>query len=175
MKEIFTLTMKEALENAQVLKAAGENDAATKLFTKCVQETAALKETDVLKFFYGTNVYEGLSDVNTAARYIFISNCAKDAYVLASAFGSVKESKPWATPADESDARMLRFFEWLSKKGRKPTDEDSEHFETLLSVLNPSAPVNIKMAEYLKKKSLLEIIKNFVLGTRKITDGGEIQ
>ena len=175
MREIFTLTIKEALENAHILKIAGEDSSAAKLFTKCVQEVSMVEQTDLLRFFYGNEVYEGLTDINTAVRYIFISNCAKDAIDLISTFGSVKDSKPWATASEESDPRMIKFFEWLSAKGRKPADEDSKHFETLISVLGASSPVNMKMAEYIKKTTLHELIKNFVSGKRKITDSGEIQ
>lgn len=176
MSNIFNNELRTALRLAHNLIEAGDSETAAEICINCVRDAAKHGNKDILIFFYGNNVYKDLNSALDAAKYIFIANCARDAYTAIEPLGiAAGTDKPWAIPSnDQSDEKMCEVFEWLAVKERSLEEDDFKYFNILVKAAKNRNKIHFKMTEKLKRMKLIDIIHSVISGTRGIY-GGELR
>lgn len=146
---IFDDKLTTCLEYAFRFDKAGKTELARDIAVKCAIYAADVNGVDVLRLFYGDDVYDNMTDVAHGVTYIFIAKCAAKAYASLITRNSVSSSfAPWAMNRDKCDWRLKSVFEWLSKAGRKVSDGDRLYFKYIVQA-------------YEKK----DVVPEYVLGT----------
>lgn len=177
MAELFDEQLKEALENAQKLKLAGEDDLSKQMCLKCVEKVAMYNGTDLISLFYGDKVYNEIKDVTDAIKYVFIAKCAMNAYdMIYSKNPASYSASSWAKCDKSASDKPLRgFFEWLQRRNRSVEEKDCNQFKVLLNAMVESDRIHFKMSDRVAQLSLLEIIGMVVSGSITITSDGELR
>ncbi len=175
MSAVFDSYVKQGLEYAGKLKAAGEDELSRKLCVKCAMEAAQYNGKDVLRLFYGKNVYSGINGVADAVVYVFIAACAARVYdklYAKNAYASAQT--PWAKSGG-CDARLREFFGWLGKRGRIPKTDDQSLFWQILAAYGGDAVPEYKVSDRLSRLTVIELIDKFVSGEVVLSSNGEIK
>lgn len=175
MNELFNNKVKTVLQTAYNLELAGETVMAKDMYLRLIKNVARHNKIDVMTYFYGSDVYELVEGFEDAVKYVFMAQCAHDAYLAIESLGSAYSSaKPWAIADGESDKVLLDLFDWLADSGREVDDGDSEYFRDLIEASKEKNKPHFKMADDLKSKKLIDIIPLIVNGTRTVNEDGEL-
>ena len=175
MNELFNNKVKTVLQTAYNLELAGEAGLAKDMYLKLIKSVARHNKIDVMTYFYGNDVYEKVKDFEDAIRYIFIAQCAHDAYLAIEPLAPASANgNSWALTDGESDEVLLELFDWLADKRRLVDEGDSEYFKDLIKASKGKNKPHFKMADDLKWKKLTDIISLIVSGVRTISEDGEI-
>ena len=173
MTNIFNNEIQTALKVAHNLSEAGEKKLAEEIYVGCVKDVAKHNNKDVLTYFYGSKVYNELKSAMDAVRYVFIAQCAKEAYCAIENLGAANDiDKAWATvSAEKSDEKLCEAFVWLSGKNRLVEDDDHKHFKALADIAKNKGKIEFKMTDKVKKLKLTDIISGIVGGIRTVSEG----
>lgn len=177
MIEVFDEQLKEALENAQKLKLAGEEELSKQMCLMCVKKVTSYTGVDLIELFYGEQVYEEIKDVTDALKYIFIAKCAMNAYDLIYSKNPASYSaSSWAKCDRNNSNRPLRgFFEWLQRRNRSVEERDCNQFKILLNAMVDSDNIYFKMSDRVAQLRLVDILSMVVSGSITITSDGELR
>lgn len=123
---VFDKDISTMLEWASKLMTIGDHDSSLQLCIKCVEKKARYSDgTDVIKFFYGANIYSEVVDIKSAMRYIFLATLCMKLYELVIAGNDVAKS-------NEID----EVFKWLKRTRRTYLDSDNLKLKYLYRSLN---------------------------------------
>ena len=177
MIEVFDEQLKEALENAQKLKLAGEELLSKQMCLKCVKKVALYNGVDLFALFYGEQSYDEIKDVADALKYIFIAKCAMNAYDLIYSKNPASYlASSWAkNDKNNSNRMMCGFFNWLQKKNRSVSEQDCNQFKILINAMVDSDNISFKMSDRIAQFTLVDIISMIVSGAITITSDGELK
>ncbi len=174
---VFDEQLKEALENAQKLKLAGEEELSKQMCLKCVEKVALYNGIDLISLFYEDKVYDEIKDVPDALKYIFIAKCAMNAYDLIYSKNPASDSaSSWAKCDKNNSNRPLRgFFEWLQRRNRSVEERDCNQFKILINAMVDSDNIYFKMSDRVAQLPLVDILSMIVSGSITITSDGELR
>jgi predicted PP-loop superfamily ATPase len=177
MSEVFNEQLKEALENAQKLRLAGEEELSKQMCMKFVKKVALHNGVDLIVLFYGEQAYSEIKGVTDALKFIFIAKCAMQVYDLIYSKNPASYSAcQWAKrDKNNSDRQLQSFFEWLQRQNRQVEEKDCNQFKILLNAMANSDNVNFKMSDRVAQLSLVNIVSGLVSGSIIITSDGELR
>lgn len=162
---------KELLSVGAKLELCGEWENAAEVYLTCVRETAALSDgTDALEFLYGRRVYdEPIRTYSKAAEYAFIAACSKKLVELIR--GKFPNGNCFETPsgAKSTDAAMLAFFEWLTKR-REPQNDDYKILKKAKASLDKKDKVLVEVSASVARRNLAEVVSDLVNGGTKVVE-----
>lgn len=173
MTEVYSKQVKKALETAQRLLLAKEDDIAKYMVQEIVKEEALYGgKLDILEVFYPGDIYDRLSTPAEGAKYIFIAKCAMHIYELLMGKNSASSSvEPWVTRGSSTNAQLLSVFEWLSRSDRAISDRDINYFKKLQSALEGTSRQQVKMSDSKANMAPVDVIKGLVNQKIKIVNG----
>lgn len=176
MEEIFDEKLLDALEYARKLEVAGEQEASKIICRRCVEENASHKGKDMLRFFYGKNVYDELQNAVSAMEYIFVARCAAAVFEVASEKEAAASANGWAKcDLRCNDPRMLEALTWLQKKGRRVQKTDAVHFKNMYRAVKNSGALTFAFSPAMMQESLTSILGKLVQGKARVTGAGRIE
>ncbi len=177
MAEVFTEEYKTIFELAKKLELVGEAESAKKLCRKCVETVSFYNGEDVLVLFYGDTVYDKMHNMEDAMNYVFIAQCARNAYdVIYSKNPISYGAGSWAKKDKTACNKLLRdFFDWLKKPNRSVLSSDCKYLRKLLDAMADSDNVYFKVADHLLSYTLIDIIKMLVNGSVTVSAEGELK
>ncbi|MGN0813408.1 MAG: hypothetical protein ACI4MQ_07870 [Candidatus Coproplasma sp.] len=177
MSKVFDKQITEALDNAQKLKLAGEEELSTLMCQKIVKKVAVYNSVDLITLFYGEEAYSDVQDVADALKYVFIIKCAMQAYDAVYSKNSANYgAASWAKRDKTNSNRDLRrFFEWLQRRDKKVDERDCNQFKVLINLMSNSDNVYFKMSDRVAQMTLVDIISMIVSGSVSVSSDGELR
>lgn len=177
MKQLFEENERKGLAYARLFERTGNRALALGLAKKCLEEGSFYRgvsqTVDLLRFFYGQEVYSAIESVSDAMEALFIVRCAKAAYRSFEGKSSADAAGKWGKSASATDPELSEFFLWVQRAGRKPAARDEEQFKRLLSLMS-RAPVDVSMEAPLGRLTFAQIV-NGLVGGQYSFEGGTLK
>lgn len=174
---VFTEECKEILRLAKKLSLSGHEELSRNLCLKLVKSNAYHDGRDVLKLFYGYQVYNKMLCVEDALNFLLIINCAKFTYDKIFMKQPINYgANAWATRDNtRSNDKLKEVFYWLGTRDRSVLINDTLYFRKLINVMQGSETVSFKVDSFLCDCNLIEIIEGLTSGTIELTNKGELK
>ena len=180
MSDLIDANTRKAFEYAVLLETVGGEQNTAFICKHYVKESAVYKNTDVLEFFFGTNVYDMLEGVYDAVNYIFIANKLKTVYDLLETKNSINhpsKSSCWAQIG--KTASVLRDFFYLIKGGstKKPSSDDVGVITKFCEVMRctGNAKPLCQASSEVASMDPLDVIEGIRDGSIRVTAGGGLE
>jgi len=172
---IFDQHIREAFALAQSLHNANMEEEAVTLVKEAVEHQSFCGTYNLLRLFYGREVFGGIRTLEDGVRYTYVVACLKEFFENVGYLGAASSPTGWVR-ADKKNTKgvqaLTTFFRWLDRRNRIPDTEVQTYLQDAKKAILDG--VDYPMANRIKKLEFCKIIEGIVNGSINLDSGGKL-